>query len=119
MIALLGGWVLGINPLTILSALSGGAPTAQVQQVLAEIGAEGIPQLLVFNKTDALPPEQRPLKLVDEYEVDGVQTPRVFVSARKLEGLAELRQQLSAVVAASMPAVTGAEDAPENHGDAS
>ena len=32
-IALLGGWVLGINPLTILGALSGGGmPTAQVQQ---------------------------------------------------------------------------------------
>ena len=32
-VALLGGWVLGINPLTILSMLSGGgAPTAQVQQ---------------------------------------------------------------------------------------
>ena len=31
-VALLGGWVLGINPLTILSMLSGGsAPTAQVQ----------------------------------------------------------------------------------------
>ena len=31
-IALLGGWALGINPLTILSLLSGGgAPTAQVQ----------------------------------------------------------------------------------------
>lgn len=36
-IALLGGWVLGINPLTILSALSGGgAPTAQVQQAPAQ-----------------------------------------------------------------------------------
>ncbi len=32
-VALLGGWVFGINPLTILSMLSGGgAPTAQVQQ---------------------------------------------------------------------------------------
>ena len=91
---------------------------AQVQQVLAEIGAEGVPQLLVFNKTDALSPEQRPVKLVDEYEVDGVQTPRVFVSARKMEGLAELRQQLSAVVAASMPPASGAQEAPENGGDA-
>lgn len=91
---------------------------AQVQQVLAEIGAEGIPQLLVFNKMDALPPEQRPLKLVDEYEVDGVQTPRVFVSARKMEGLAELRQQLSLVVAASMPPESGVDEAPENSGDA-
>jgi len=32
-IALLGGWMFGVNPLTILSLLSGGeAPTAQVQQ---------------------------------------------------------------------------------------
>lgn len=31
-IALVGGWIFGINPLTILSALSGGTPTAQVQQ---------------------------------------------------------------------------------------
>ena len=30
-IALVGGWVLGINPLTILGALSGGSPV-QVQQ---------------------------------------------------------------------------------------
>ncbi|MDQ3058633.1 MAG: neutral zinc metallopeptidase [Pseudomonadota bacterium] len=32
-VALLGGWIFGINPLTILSMLSGGgSPTAQVQQ---------------------------------------------------------------------------------------
>ncbi len=32
-VALLGGWIFGINPLTILSMLSGGgAPTSQVQQ---------------------------------------------------------------------------------------
>jgi predicted metalloprotease len=31
-IALVGGWIFGINPLTILSLLSGGTPTAQVQQ---------------------------------------------------------------------------------------
>ncbi len=35
-IALVGGWVFGINPLTILGLLSGGgAPTAQVQQAPA------------------------------------------------------------------------------------
>jgi uncharacterized protein len=35
-IALLGGWMFGVNPLTILSLLSGGeAPTAQVQQAPA------------------------------------------------------------------------------------
>lgn len=31
-VALLGGWLLGINPLEILGLLSGGAPPAQVQQ---------------------------------------------------------------------------------------
>ena len=31
-VALLGGWVFGINPMTILNALSGGAPQSQVQQ---------------------------------------------------------------------------------------
>jgi predicted metalloprotease len=31
-VALLGGWIFGINPLTILSRLSGGSPPAQVQQ---------------------------------------------------------------------------------------
>ena len=31
-IALVGGWIFGINPMTILSLLSGGTPTAQVQQ---------------------------------------------------------------------------------------
>jgi predicted metalloprotease len=37
-IALLGGWVLGVNPLTILGLLSGegGAPAAQVQRAPAE-----------------------------------------------------------------------------------
>ena len=31
-VALLGGWIFGINPMTILSLLSGGAPPAHVQQ---------------------------------------------------------------------------------------
>lgn len=36
-IALVGGWIFGINPLTILGLLSGGgAPTAQVQQAPAQ-----------------------------------------------------------------------------------
>lgn len=35
-IALLGGWLFGINPLTILGILGGGAPTAQVQQAPAQ-----------------------------------------------------------------------------------
>jgi GTP-binding protein HflX len=75
---------------------------AQVQRVLTEIGAEDIPQLLVFNKTDALGPDQQPLRLVDEYEIEGVQTPRVFVSAKNLQGVAELRQKLSSIVSAAV-----------------
>jgi len=35
-VALVGGWILGVNPLTILGALTGGAPTAQVQQAPAQ-----------------------------------------------------------------------------------
>ncbi len=35
-VALVGGWIFGINPLTILSLLSGGAPPAQVQQAPAQ-----------------------------------------------------------------------------------
>jgi GTP-binding protein HflX len=76
---------------------------AQVQRVLTEIGAQDIPQLLVFNKTDALAPELLPLRWVDEYEIEGVQTPRVFVSARSLQGVAELRQKLSSIVSAAAP----------------
>jgi predicted metalloprotease len=34
-IALVGGWIFGINPMTILGLLDGGAPTAQVQHVPA------------------------------------------------------------------------------------
>jgi uncharacterized protein len=35
-VALLGGWAFGINPITILNVLSGGAPPAQVQQAPAQ-----------------------------------------------------------------------------------
>ena len=45
-----------------------------------------VPQMLVFNKIDALESTQRPLHLQDELDVDGVQVPRVFVSARTGEG---------------------------------
>ncbi len=75
---------------------------AQVQRVLTEIGAQDIPQLLVFNKTDALGTDQQPIRLVDEYEIEGVQTPRVFVSAKSLQGVAELRQKLASIVSAAV-----------------
>ncbi len=71
---------------------------AQVQRVLHEISAAGIPQILVFNKLDSLPSEQRALLLEDQYEVEGVMFPRIFVSARSGEGLDSLRSALSAAV---------------------
>ena len=69
---------------------------AQVERVLQEIGASDIPQILVFNKLDALPEERRPSLLVDQYEVGGQSLSRLFVSARSGEGLDDLRRALAA-----------------------
>ena len=68
---------------------------AEVQRVLTEIGAGDIPQLLVFNKLDALDKSRRPLQLLDQYDLGGVPSPRVFLSAKNGEGLAVLREQLA------------------------
>lgn len=88
----------------------------QVQAVLAEIGADQIPQLLVFNKVDALPPELQPLRMEDTYDLHGVQTPRVFVSARENLGLPLLRQHL-ALVASQAPGANPVDEySPEPHG---
>ncbi len=76
----------------------------EVQRVLHEIGAAEVPQLLVFNKIDALEAGQRPRVPVDRFEVEGVQHPRVFVSSRSGEGLPELRRELARIVAAATPA---------------
>lgn len=70
----------------------------QVQRVLKEIGADAIPQLLVFNKIDALDSERQPKRAEDEFEIDGVQTPRIFVSAKDGTGLATLRKALANIV---------------------
>ena len=75
---------------------------AEVQRVLADIGAADIPQVLVFNKLDAMDDAHRPLQLQDTFDLDGVQTPRLFLSARQGDGLAALRRQLALAVAAGM-----------------
>jgi GTP-binding protein HflX len=74
---------------------------AEVQRVLDEIGAGKVPQLLVFNKIDALEPSQRPLSEVDSFELDGLQVPRVFVSSTTGEGLPALRRELVRIVGAA------------------
>ncbi|MET3442741.1 GTP-binding protein HflX [Variovorax paradoxus] len=68
---------------------------AEVQSVLRDIGADTVPQLLVFNKLDALETAQHPLHLQDEMEIDGVQVPRIFLSARSGEGVPLLRAELA------------------------
>ncbi len=69
---------------------------AEVQRVLHEIDAASVPQILVFNKLDALAEAQHPVTLSDFIEWDGVRVPRVFLSARTGEGLDTLRQLLAA-----------------------
>lgn len=71
----------------------------EVQRVLREIGAEQVPQIVVFNKLDALENGRRPLQLEDMIEVEGVQVPRIFVSARSGEGLPALRSALARAAA--------------------
>lgn len=95
--------------LHVVDAANPGYPEqiAQVQHVLAEIGASDIPQILVFNKLDAMPADVRPVAVQDVYELDGRQVPRIFVSARQGDGLAALREQLASMVqAASQDAMT-------------
>ena len=77
------------------------AQIEQVQRVLAEIGADQVPQLLVFNKLDAIEKAYWPIKMSDMFEVNDPVSEtaraleRVFVSAKTGEGLSLLRQVLA------------------------
>ncbi|MDB5946683.1 MAG: hflX, partial [Ramlibacter sp.] len=88
---------------------------AEVQRVLAEIGAADVPQMLVFNKIDALPDGQQPRHASDLFELDGATVPRVFVSSRSGKGLAELRRLLADLAAARVAAPVP--ESPELHED--
>ena len=68
----------------------------EVLRVLDSIGASQLPQVLVFNKGDALPEHQQPRHVRDLYELpDGRRCERVFVSALKGQGLDVLREVLA------------------------
>ena len=67
---------------------------AEVQRVLSEIGAGDIPQILVFNKLDQVEPAVRPHVVQDVYDLAGVPSPRIFLSAQTGDGVAVLRQML-------------------------
>ena len=75
----------------------------EVQKVLAEIGAADVPQVLVFNKLDAMSQETRPMQLHDHYTVDGLNVPRFFVSAQTGEGVAALREFLAHEALSGLP----------------
>lgn len=68
---------------------------ASVMGVLREIGADQIPQLLVFNKLDAMDEASVPRVLCDRMELDGESVPRIFVSAQSGVGLPDLRRMLA------------------------
>jgi len=68
---------------------------ASVMGVLKEIGADHIPQILVFNKLDVMDAATIPSLSVDYMELDGQSVPRIYVSARSGQGLAELRGMLA------------------------
>lgn len=77
----------------------------EVQRVLSEIGAADVPQILVFNKLDAIEKDNLPLQLQDVFELRGAfegesrSVDRVFVSAQKGQGLPELREMLASQAA--------------------
>jgi len=84
---------------------------AQVQSVLADIGAADIPQWLIFNKVDQLPPDRRPRQAEDMYDWDGRALPRVFLSAVTGQGMAVLRQRLAEFALSRHPQPIGTPDA--------
>lgn len=81
----------------------------EVERVLEEIGADHIPQILVYNKQDMLEESQRPRSGMDwiERQSDGsvgARVPRVFVSALDGSGLDVLREQIVQALLTQRPA---------------
>jgi len=70
----------------------------EVERVLSEIGAHDLPQILVYNKLDALQPQPRTLQDWIA-RANGALVPRVFVSASAGTGLERLRELIAAVAA--------------------
>lgn len=66
-----------------------------VQKVLHEIGAQDIPQVLVFNKLDEMDPPPDVGDLADSYDIGGRPIPRIFVSALKSVGISLLRETIA------------------------
>ncbi len=73
-----------------------------VMAVLHEIGAADVPQILVFNKLDAIDPDRKPARSIDTMELEGREVARIFVSAYTGEGLEALRSLLAEHLMASL-----------------
>lgn len=72
----------------------------EVDRVLAEIGADHIPQVWVCNKVDQMEEAQRPRQWVDQVDRGAAgRVTRVFVSALKGDGLDALRRLIADEVA--------------------
>ena len=82
---------------------------ASTKFLLAALGLAFVKagQVLVeeSSKLDAMDAERYPLQMQDQYELDGLATPRVFLSAQTGQGLDLLRSALSDIVKAAMPLV--------------
>ena len=88
----------------------------EVERVLDEIGAAGIPQILVYNKLDLLEDNQRPRSDEDWLErPGGLRVPRVFVSALSGEGLDVLRARIVQCMEPPAMGLNGQDPTPSAH----
>lgn len=88
---------------------------ASVLDVLREIGAGDVPQVLVFNKLDAMDAASVPRQLRDSMELEGRGVPRIFVSAKVGTGLDALRALLAErVLAQTVPVESDAIGTPQD-----
>ncbi|MDE2614321.1 MAG: GTPase HflX [Burkholderiales bacterium] len=89
------------------SSPQGAEQMAEVERVLAEIGADGAPQILVYNKCDLLDASQQPRAADDWLELhSGLRRRRVFVSARTGRGLDRLRSAIAEAALAARASAT-------------
>ncbi len=65
-----------------------GAQLATVRDVIGEVGARDLPEIVTFNKADLLDDDRRLL-------LRGLEPDAIFVSARTGEGIEELRQRIA------------------------
>ncbi len=75
----------------------------EVQRVLSEIDAAGIPQIVVFNKMDRLDDSRQPRRPADAFALpdgprEGHLARRVFVSAMTGQGIDILRHEIAAAL---------------------